>query len=108
MNDLINNRVDFLWIDNVYWPAVLPPSKISTGRYKPTLLLVDDDPLFCKGLTEAAKRRQIAVDVCHSAEELKRIVRPYDVALVDYYLGSKKGPDIVPMVKSPVVLISEV
>ena len=77
----------------------------------PRVLLVDDDPIFCKTIARAAKQQAIDVVTCSSMEEFDRLLSqdPYDVALVDYYFGDRTAPELLHLFDEnvPVVLISE-
>ena len=59
----------------------------------PRLLLVDDDPVFCKVLAEVAKRERIPIVCFTSVKEAYAKVRDidFDIALLDYDLGPVTG-----------------
>jgi len=75
------------------------------------VLLIDDDPIFCKKAQQVAKQKHLALTTCGSVAEMGKLPGhlPYDVALVDYYLGDTTAPKVVPFFRDelPVVLISE-
>ena len=80
---------------------------------KMNLLLVDDDPVFCKIMEHVGKELDIAVTSCQSMPELDALALPevFDAAVVDYYLdGLRKnltGPAIARILKGkPVIFVS--
>jgi CheY-like chemotaxis protein len=101
-------------IDGAGWPIALPAApdrERERKRESPRVLLVDDDPIFCRRLARAAKQNHIPLSTCSSTQEMEAIRQysMYDVALIDYYLGDCTAPEIIPMFKGkvPVILISE-
>jgi two-component system response regulator RegA len=57
------------------------------------LLLVDDDPLFCRMLGRALTRRGFEVEVAHGTEPALALARErlHDYAVVDLKLGADSG-----------------
>ena len=72
---------------------------------------IDDDPLFCNRFKRAAAEENIEVTSVKTMDEVGRLHNPlpYDVAVVDYHLGSSTASEVVPMLHGeiPVVVISE-
>lgn len=63
----------------------------------PSLLLVDDDVMFCQVLRRALERRDFAVTVAHSVEDALPLAhaRPPEYAIVDLKMGGASGLTLV-------------
>lgn len=63
----------------------------------PSLLLVDDDAMFCQVLRRALERRGFAVTVAHSVEDALPLAhaRPPEYAIVDLKMGGASGLTLV-------------
>ncbi len=75
--------------------------RLSRGAKKnpftiPRVLVVDDDPTFCKVMSRTAKKLKIRITTCETLEKLTRLPDrpPYDVIVVDYYFGSLTGTQL--------------
>ena len=84
---------------------------LDTLESKPTrILLVDDDPTFCKVISRYAKHSRCELRTCGSFQKLKVAWQELvpDVLVVDYNLGSNfKGTAIAPLIGAvPMLLIS--
>jgi two-component system response regulator RegA len=62
-----------------------------------TLLLVDDDVIFCQVLSRALEKRGYAVSIAHSVEQAIPLVRsnPPEYAVVDLKMGGASGLSLV-------------
>jgi two-component system response regulator RegA len=62
-------------------------------EYAPTLLLVDDDKLFCRVLAEALKKRGYNLLVAHNVEQALELVgdAPPEYAVVDLNMPGDSG-----------------
>lgn len=83
------------------------------GSVIPKMVLIDDDPSYTAILKRSAALEGIELDVFHSLSELGfvSLLRNYDVAIVDYDLGTLNGVEIAEYMSSllddmPMVLIS--
>ena len=75
----------------------------------PRVLLLDDDPIFCKLIKKVAQRNGIPLAICSRLADFGREPehRDFDVAVIDYYLEDLKGPQIVWLLdERPVVMVS--
>lgn len=63
----------------------------------PTLLLVDDDTIWCDTIGNALTRRGFVVSVAHDVDSAKRILKekPPCHALIDLRLGNRSGLELV-------------
>jgi CheY-like chemotaxis protein len=79
---------------------------------KPRILVVDDDPVFCRILKAVAEKHGIPLTYFSSVREAYRRAEEaaWDVAIVDYDLGSVTGVQLGRYLeglgKIPVVLVS--
>lgn len=80
---------------------------------KPTVLAVEDDPEFRKALEIVLGRFGLDVTTVESAEEfMQKLVRPYDLYLVDLQLGNRNGFELITELRkthgvtSPILVIS--
>jgi len=57
----------------------------------PKILLVDDDPIFCKAVQNKAKKLNLDLTVCKTMGDVTTLAsRPnFDVAILDYFFGSE-------------------
>jgi two-component system response regulator RegA len=65
--------------------------------FKPRLLLVDDDPIYCTVLAQALRKRDYDVSIAHdlsSGIQLARDTRP-EYAVVDLRIGHESGLEMV-------------
>jgi FixJ family two-component response regulator len=90
--------------------AVTPPKGLFRKR---GVLLIDDDPQFCALVLGLARAMGIPARAYPSLSEMTTFaeLRNYDVAILDYYLQSFKGPEIAEYIdvffsELPVVVIS--
>lgn len=69
---------------------------------KPSLLLIDDDPTFCRILSQALIRRGFDVRVATGADQALELAGsgPPEYAVVDLNLGSASGLNLVAMLKA--------
>lgn len=77
----------------------------------PKILLVDDDPLFCKAVQKEAGKMHLDLTVCTSMGDLAQLSRrkSYDVAVLDYFFGDGiTGIQISHLLAddTPIVLVS--
>jgi len=81
-----------------------------------TILLVDDDPLFCKIMTRVAEKKGIKVVACQSVDALAPLdVKDFNVLVMDYNLGSESPASGLEMVEYmemvwgglPVIMVSQ-
>lgn len=86
---------------------------LAEGDRAPKMVLIDDDPSYTAILARTAALEGIELDVFHSLSELGfvSLLRNYDVAIVDYDLGTLNGVEIAEYMSSllddmPMVLIS--
>src|SRR5687767_1448781 len=63
----------------------------------PHILVVDDDPMFCKRFVAEAKSHHLSVTPCQSVGDLIALPRklPFDVAVIDYFFGELTAQQIV-------------
>ncbi len=69
----------------------------SKQRDRPVrVLLVDDDPLFCRIFSSYARRHNVDLRFFYSPRDAYHQMPDidYDVAVIDYYLGIVKGPQL--------------
>ena len=89
---------------------------IQTGQsacVKPKMLLVDDDPVFCRIMKEAAASEGYELDAFDSLLSLGYLghLRNYDAIILDYYLEHLSGIEIAEyldqfVVDIPAIMIS--
>ena len=90
-----------------------PLESLNLSRETPRILLVDDDPSFGKILAKIAQQSRVAVTVCHNLQEVGETTWwDYDVAIVDYDLGTSTGLEIIRQLERvrpdmPVILVSQ-
>ncbi|RYZ55942.1 MAG: response regulator [Proteobacteria bacterium] len=79
----------------------------------PKMVLIDDDPSYTAIIARCAEREGIELDTFNSLSELGfvSLLRNYDVAIIDYDLGTLNGVEIAEYMSSllddmPMVLIS--
>ena len=87
----------------------VPNVQVSTQR----ILVVDDDPLFCRIMASLGEKMGITVEHRSSLRELYRVLPDlkFDVAIVDYDLGKITGVQLSQHIErvakgKPVVLVS--
>ncbi|MBC7661033.1 MAG: response regulator [Chitinophagaceae bacterium] len=88
-------------------------SPIIRMNKKPKMVLIDDDPSYTSILARCAAMEGIDLDTFNSLSELGfvSLLRNYDVAIIDYDLGSLNGVEIAEYMSTllndmPMVLIS--
>lgn len=67
------------------------------GAPRPTILVVDDDEIFCSVLTRALERRGFAVSPANSVSQARQLIgreRP-EYAVVDLRIGNESGLQLV-------------
>lgn len=69
---------------------------------RPTLLLVDDDAVFCAVLAKALEKRGYAVQCAHDAETAQRLAEanPPEYAVVDLKMPGASGLSLVQQLKA--------
>lgn len=76
----------------------------------PRILLVDDDPLYCKAVKRAAKKMNLDITVCKTFGEITSLNdrKGFDVAILDYFFGELTGFQLSHFIgpEIPVVLVS--
>jgi CheY-like chemotaxis protein len=81
-----------------------------TGEMSPRILLVDDDPLFCRKIARVAKSKHMPLQICTTLKEVLALPqRPqFDVAVMDYHFGDLTAIELAHFVgeDTPIVLIS--
>ena len=67
----------------------------------PSLLVVDDDPIFCEVLSEALVKRGYIVSIAHSVDEGLALAKqePPEFAIVDLKMPGKSGLEMVSELK---------
>lgn len=95
------------WIE--WWDSIAPETKkLAFGS--PRVLVVDDDPLFCRTMARVGDKLGIEVRTCNTLTSLAALKRNerFDAAIVDYFFGELKGPQLSYLWDShtPVVLTS--
>lgn len=72
------------------------------------VLVVDDDPTFCKIIKQVAKQHALEVTTCETLEALGSLPKgTFDVAIVDYYLDKQRGIQVSEKIpQTPIVLVS--
>ncbi len=85
-----------------------------TAPHRPSVLLVDDDPLFLKQVAHAASKENISVTYCSSMAEVEVAAVPntFDAAVIDYYLDgmadNMRGVRLAQLLgATPTVLVSQ-
>lgn len=70
---------------------------MTTTNEQPSLLLVDDDAIFCGVLRRALEKRGFSVTTAHSVEEAVPLAQdsPPEYAVVDLKMGSASGLTLV-------------
>lgn len=92
----------------------MPPfGATSTGRVGDKLLVVDDDVCFGALISAVAKDRGLIPRFFTSLIDMGSFARikEFDVAIIDYYLGSMRGDEIAEYVDTffsevPVIIVS--
>lgn len=77
---------------------------------KPQLLLLDDDPIFCKLMENTAQDLGQRLTTCYELEEFGQLPQhhDFDIAVVDYFLEGVTGLDMAHLLEDkPVFLVSE-
>ncbi|RYE60996.1 MAG: response regulator [Oxalobacteraceae bacterium] len=89
------------------------PLASTVGRTGPKIVLIDDDPSYTSIIARCAAKEGIQLDTFNSLSELGfvALLRNYDVAIIDYDLGSLNGVEIAEYMSTllddmPMVLIS--
>lgn len=89
---------------------------VSYGKKPFTVLLVDDDPMFCRIVIRAAEKRGIKVLACQSVEALAPLdIKNFNVVVMDYNLGvdsPASGVELVDYFETvwgglPVIMVSQ-
>lgn len=77
----------------------------------PRLLLVDDDPIFCRSMKQTAKLLGIELSMCQNLRSVLNLPsqKPFDVALLDYHFGDLTAYHVGHFLaeKTPIVIISQ-
>jgi CheY-like chemotaxis protein len=76
----------------------------------PRILLLDDDPVFCRLMERSARGLGVPLAVCSRLAELgeQESHHDFDAAVVDYYLEDMTGPQIVALLhERPFLLVSQ-
>ena len=68
----------------------------------PKVLLIDDDPLFCKTMQKVAHRSSVRMMTCTSAEAVSKIKESdeFDVVLLDYFVDKVTAPELLPQLRT--------
>ena len=76
MNSLIDNAMDIA-------------AQEAIENHKLKILLVDDDPIFCRSMQGTAKLNQIDLQVCRNIGEVMKLQgkESFDAAVLDYQFG---------------------
>ncbi len=79
---------------------------------RPQILVIDDDPLYCKLIQEHSKKLNIGVRVLHPTEPITKLKgQRFDAAIVDYDLGTTDGITLIRTLEAelgrvPTILVS--
>jgi CheY-like chemotaxis protein len=100
-----------LGIQAIDWPGSPVQAKVPAATTaSPRILVIDDDPLFCKMMKRTAGDNRLSVTVCKSVGEVLGLTQhlPYDVAIVDYFFGELTAVQLVDLLGKdvPIILIS--
>jgi DNA-binding response OmpR family regulator len=95
------------------WPmenGYMDTTPLVARKENPRVVLVDDDPVFCKAVKRCAKKLNVDVTVCKNLSEFTKSTREstFDVAVLDYFLGELTAFQLAHLLDGnvPVVLIS--
>jgi DNA-binding response OmpR family regulator len=94
--------------------GLVPPAFAETARPDPKpaprMLLVDDDPLFCRSVRHAAKKLGLDLTVCTTVGQVTSLQSgvPFDVAILDYFFGELTAFQLADLLDGevPVLLVS--
>lgn len=96
------------WDDQ--WPWDFQQAERSEFTSQLRLLVVDDDPIFCKAISRAARKRGVHVRVCDRLSSLTMLPDqlPYDAVILDYYFRGLTGTQLSFMLGKdlPIVMVS--
>jgi two-component system response regulator RegA len=69
---------------------------------KGNLLLVDDDPLFCRVLGRSLAQREYEVHTAATSREAAQLIeeQDFDYVVVDLRLGNESGLNLVPVLRA--------
>jgi DNA-binding NtrC family response regulator len=78
----------------------------------PHILLVDDDPIYCKMMARTARDLKIDLRTCKSMSDVLAVYQDaeyFDVAILDYSFGTLTAEEVAPLLnqKMPLLLISQ-
>ena len=102
------------WTPPVPWsmdPLLGVQTWESEKTSSPKILLVDDDPMFCKAVQRKAKKLQLDLTICKTLGDITKLPsKPeFDVAVLDYFFGEELTAFQISHLFSrevPVVLVS--
>src|SRR5687768_13603444 len=96
-----------MWLDGLELESRAP-----LGDHSPSLLVIDDDPLFCERMARTAWSSGANVTCCKTVGEVLHLSRMeplkrFDVALVDYFFGELTAVQVAFLLGNmPVILMS--
>jgi len=75
----------------------MSPEQRDSGNERPTLLLVDDDEIYCEVLGEALRKRNYSVTVAHNLADALQLAGETEpeYAVVDLRIGTESGLELV-------------
>ncbi|MGF1651182.1 MAG: response regulator transcription factor [Hyphomicrobiaceae bacterium] len=80
--------------------ATTTPLRRPGDRTAHRLIVVDDDPVFCRTLRRAMRRRGFETLVAHTLDEARQLLAelPFDYATIDLRIGTENGLDLLELV----------
>jgi CheY-like chemotaxis protein len=112
LNEPVVSIADLIGTDISEW---LPMSNCPTALQEetqsaPSILIVDDDPIFCHRVARIARKMNLSVTVCDSLAKFTALPRElmFDVAILDYYFGDITANQISHLLRKeiPIVVMS--
>ncbi len=109
----MGTRMNFFRDDSQSIRTMLQMEEITASEKKAKILVVDDDPMFCRMMQRIASMKGISVVTISSFAEAQGLdAREFDVAILDYMLDQQgTGLDVASnlsgdMYTTPVILVS--
>ncbi len=90
-------------MENVEWFGTFPLSEnVSASHANARVLVVDDDPVFCKVMQKVARKHKVDITACSSLREVLELPGDanFDLAILDYYFGDMTAIQIAYLLKT--------
>jgi CheY-like chemotaxis protein len=95
------------WARSLEWVSELGAKK---ELVSPRILVIDDDPIFCKALKKTGRKMGVEVKACETTAALSLLPKklPFDIVLIDYSFHNFTGVQLSYLLGNycPIVMIS--